>query len=136
VWGLVQCPWWADTGDVPFYSDEVILALFVLIAILLVLALAGWAVWLLISTAIVGLVIGGLGRLVIPGRQPIGLLATVVVGLVGSVLGTLIGHEIGLGRLVTVVLEVAIAAIGVAIVAGSRSRQVWRRNHHVLTRGW
>jgi uncharacterized membrane protein YeaQ/YmgE (transglycosylase-associated protein family) len=35
----------------------------------------------------VGLVAGALARLIVPGRDPMGLLATVLLGLAGSVVG-------------------------------------------------
>jgi uncharacterized membrane protein YeaQ/YmgE (transglycosylase-associated protein family) len=43
-------------------------------------------IWLIVS----GLVIGALARLLVPGRQPIGLLGTVVLGIAGSFVGGLI----------------------------------------------
>ncbi len=46
-------------------------------------------VWLL-----VGLVAGALARLVVPGRDPIGLWGTILLGLVGSVIGGLIGNAL------------------------------------------
>ena len=46
----------------------------------------------LIGLALSGLVIGALGRLLVPGRQPIGCLMTVLVGLGGSFLGGLVGN--------------------------------------------
>jgi uncharacterized membrane protein YeaQ/YmgE (transglycosylase-associated protein family) len=45
--------------------------------------------WLLI-----GLVAGLLARMVVPGRQPMGLLMTMVLGLVGSVVGGFISSLI------------------------------------------
>jgi uncharacterized membrane protein YeaQ/YmgE (transglycosylase-associated protein family) len=36
---------------------------------------------------IVGLIVGLLARLLVPGRDPIGLLGTLVIGVVGAVLG-------------------------------------------------
>jgi len=39
---------------------------------------------------IIGLVAGAIARLLIPGRQPMGLLMTMVLGLVGSIIGGLI----------------------------------------------
>jgi len=39
-------------------------------------------VWLLI-----GLVIGGLARLLVPGRQHIGLIMTILIGIVAALLG-------------------------------------------------
>jgi uncharacterized membrane protein YeaQ/YmgE (transglycosylase-associated protein family) len=43
---------------------------------------------------IIGLVAGGLARLLIPGRQPMGLLMTMILGLVGSVVGGFISTAI------------------------------------------
>lgn len=44
-------------------------------------------VWL-----IVGLIAGALARLLVPGRDPMGVLGTLVLGLVGSVIGGLVGN--------------------------------------------
>jgi uncharacterized membrane protein YeaQ/YmgE (transglycosylase-associated protein family) len=41
--------------------------------------------WLLI-----GLIAGALARLIMPGRDPMGLLATMVLGIVGSIIGGLV----------------------------------------------
>jgi uncharacterized membrane protein YeaQ/YmgE (transglycosylase-associated protein family) len=40
---------------------------------------------------VVGLVAGALARLLVPGRDPMGFLGTLVLGLVGSVIGGLVG---------------------------------------------
>lgn len=40
-----------------------------------------------IGWLIVGLIAGGLARLLVPGRQPMGLLMTMVLGLIGSIVG-------------------------------------------------
>ena len=50
----------------------------------------------LISLVVVGLVLGALGRLIVPGPNRIGLWATLAVGLGGAILGGLIGGLIGL----------------------------------------
>ena len=70
-----------------------------------------------ISLAVVGLVIGGLGRLIVPGPNPIGLLATMGVGLAGSVVGAIVGGLLGLG-VISIVFELAIAAGLVYLVSG------------------
>jgi uncharacterized membrane protein YeaQ/YmgE (transglycosylase-associated protein family) len=44
-----------------------------------------------IAWLIVGLVAGALARLLVPGRDPMGILGTLVLGLVGSLLGGLLG---------------------------------------------
>jgi uncharacterized membrane protein YeaQ/YmgE (transglycosylase-associated protein family) len=43
---------------------------------------------------IIGLIAGGLARLLIPGKQPMGLLMTMILGLLGSVVGGLISTAI------------------------------------------
>ena len=75
----------------------------------------------LISLVIVGFCIGGLGRLIVPGPNPIGFLATVGVGLAGSILGAIVGGLLGLG-VVSIVFELAIAAGLVYVVSGRSGR--------------
>ena len=48
----------------------------------------------LISLAVSGLIIGALGRLAIPGRQPMGCFMTILVGIGGSFLGGLVGQAL------------------------------------------
>ena len=68
----------------------------------------------------VGLVIGALGRLVVPGRQAIGCLMTVLLGVLGSVAGLAIAHAAGVHWWLLVLgCQVAVAAAGVAVAAGS-----------------
>jgi uncharacterized membrane protein YeaQ/YmgE (transglycosylase-associated protein family) len=50
-------------------------------------------VWL-----IIGLVAGAIARLLVPGRDPIGLLGTLLLGLVGSLIGGFLGNLIFEGR--------------------------------------
>ena len=46
----------------------------------------------LIGVAVSGLIIGALGRLLVPGRQPLGCLVTTLVGIGGSLLGGWVGE--------------------------------------------
>jgi uncharacterized membrane protein YeaQ/YmgE (transglycosylase-associated protein family) len=102
----------------------VILAVFVVLVILfVVLPLAGVALWWLISTAVVGLIVGALGRLIVPGSQRIGIFATIACGLIGSLVGGAIGHAIG-GWLVTILLEIGVAAVAVAVWEGVGHRRL------------
>jgi uncharacterized membrane protein YeaQ/YmgE (transglycosylase-associated protein family) len=94
----------------------------ILIAIVLALLLAGALVGLvfeLLWLVIAGLVIGALGRLVPPGRQQIGLLATALVGIAASVLGGILADIFGAGWLIQFLVAVALAAIGITIFASS-----------------
>lgn len=95
----------------------------VLVILFVVLPLLGMALWALVSTIVVGLVIGALGRLVVPGAQPIGFLPTVGSGLCGSIVGGFLGaHVIHTGHFATVLLEIGVAAAVVAVLAGGGRR--------------
>jgi uncharacterized membrane protein YeaQ/YmgE (transglycosylase-associated protein family) len=43
---------------------------------------------------IVGLIAGGLARLIMPGKDPMGLLATILLGIAGSILGGLVSRAL------------------------------------------
>jgi uncharacterized membrane protein YeaQ/YmgE (transglycosylase-associated protein family) len=43
---------------------------------------------------VIGLIAGALARLIMPGRDPMGILATILLGIVGSVIGGLISMAI------------------------------------------
>ena len=44
-----------------------------------------------ITVIFVGLIAGAIARLVVPGRQSMGILATIVLGIVGSFIGGFLG---------------------------------------------
>jgi len=75
----------------------------------------------IISLVIVGFVIGGLGRLVVPGPNPIGAGKTLGLGLIGALVGSLIGGLLGLG-VFSILFEVAISAGLVYLVSGRSPR--------------
>jgi uncharacterized membrane protein YeaQ/YmgE (transglycosylase-associated protein family) len=51
----------------------------------------------IIGFLIAGLIIGALARLLMPGRQKIGLLWTLLLGVAGSLIGGTIANAIGTG---------------------------------------
>jgi uncharacterized membrane protein YeaQ/YmgE (transglycosylase-associated protein family) len=81
-----------------------------------------------IFTAIViGLIVGALGRLVVPGKQNISIWLTMLIGVVAAFVGTLIAGLVGVADTggidwIELALQVALAAAGVALVAGARRR--------------
>jgi uncharacterized membrane protein YeaQ/YmgE (transglycosylase-associated protein family) len=75
----------------------------------------------IISLLIVGFIIGGLGRLVVPGPNPMGAGKTLALGLVGAFVGSLIGGLLGLGFF-SIIFEVAVAAGLVYLVSGHSPR--------------
>lgn len=49
---------------------------------------------LIVSIVIVGLIAGAIARLLVPGRQHISILMTIVLGIVGSFVGGFLGYLI------------------------------------------
>jgi len=54
-------------------------------------------IWFIIVLVVVGLIVGAIARLLVPGRDPMGLLGTAVLGIVGSFIGGFLGYIL-LGR--------------------------------------
>jgi uncharacterized membrane protein YeaQ/YmgE (transglycosylase-associated protein family) len=82
----------------------------------------------IISAIIIGAIIGALGRLVLPGRQSLPIWLTIVVGIVAAVLGSIIAGVLGVETTngvdwIEIFIQVLLAAIGVAIVAGTVGRR-------------
>jgi uncharacterized membrane protein YeaQ/YmgE (transglycosylase-associated protein family) len=50
----------------------------------------------LLWTILIGLVVGGLARFVIPGKEPYGCIFSIVLGIGGAVLFTYLGRFLGL----------------------------------------
>ena len=83
----------------------------------------------LLWLAFLGLVIGAMGRLVIPGRNPMATWMTAVVGIVGGVGGGAITQLIlGSGHsLVRLIMGIVFAALLVMAIAS------WQRTRDVAT---
>jgi uncharacterized membrane protein YeaQ/YmgE (transglycosylase-associated protein family) len=82
----------------------------------------------IISAIIVGLVIGALGRLVVPGRQNIPIWLTIVVGIIAAFIGTAIARAFGVAETsgidwIELLIQVVVAAVGVGLVAGIGGRR-------------
>ena len=72
-----------------------------------------------LSLVVGGLILGGLARLLVPGRQAMSVGMTIVVGIGGSVLGGLVGRVL-LGRPGGFFLGVACSALIVYLLARSK----------------
>jgi uncharacterized membrane protein YeaQ/YmgE (transglycosylase-associated protein family) len=82
----------------------------------------------LITAIIFGAAIGGLGRLVAPGRRQLSMLLTILVGIVAAVAGTGVAGLIGVADTpgidwTELALQIIFAAGGVSLLSGVRSRQ-------------
>jgi len=52
----------------------------------------------LIWTPMIGLIIGAVAKLFMPGKDPAGFIVTILLGIAGSFVGTFIGRAIGMYR--------------------------------------
>jgi uncharacterized membrane protein YeaQ/YmgE (transglycosylase-associated protein family) len=82
----------------------------------------------IISAIVVGLIIGALGRLVVPGKQHIPIWLTIVVGIVAALIGTAIARGAGWADTdgvdwIEIAIQVVLAAVGVWGVAGFYGRR-------------
>ncbi|GAB3813611.1 transglycosylase [Micromonospora zhanjiangensis] len=83
----------------------------------------------IITALIVGLIIGALGRLVVPGKQNIPIWLTMLIGVGAALLGTVIARAAGIATETAgvdwteLLIQVVLAAIGVALVAGVSGRR-------------
>ena len=75
----------------------------------------------MIGFIVAGLIIGALARLIKPGKQNLGLLATLLLGLAGSVIGGLVANLLGTGSIwelnvigFVVAVLAAVALVGLA----------------------
>jgi uncharacterized membrane protein YeaQ/YmgE (transglycosylase-associated protein family) len=64
----------------------------------------------LISLVITGLIVGALGRLAIPGPNPMSIGVTIAVGIGGAFIGGFVAFLIGAGIAIAFILEVLAAA--------------------------
>jgi uncharacterized membrane protein YeaQ/YmgE (transglycosylase-associated protein family) len=94
----------------------------ILLIVVLLLLVAGSLIGLAFSLlwlALTGLVIGALGRLVLPGRQDISLLATALVGIAASLVGGILANIFDVGWIIQFLVAVALAALGITLFASS-----------------
>ncbi|MDT5093223.1 MAG: hypothetical protein QOH60_2586 [Mycobacterium sp.] len=104
-----------------------------------------------LGAILIGLVVGVLGRLVVPGKQPLPIWLTILVGIVAAFIGTALAKTMGIpintpgidwGELL---VQVIVAALGVALVSamvgggyrrGTFGRGAFGRPRSRLSRRW
>ncbi len=83
----------------------------------------------IISAILIGVVVGVLGRLALPGKQRIGMLLTILVGIVSAFIGTALARALGIPTATNgvdwleLLVQVVVAALGVALVAALLGRR-------------
>ncbi|MEU6645020.1 GlsB/YeaQ/YmgE family stress response membrane protein [Saccharomonospora sp. NPDC046836] len=82
----------------------------------------------IISAIVVGLVLGALGRLVLPGKQDIPIWLTMLVGIAAAFVGSAIARALGYAETrgwdwLEFLTQLGIAALGVSLVTGMYMRR-------------
>jgi len=77
---------------------------------------------------VAGIIIGPLARLVLPGKQNISLIMTIVVGAVGAILGGFIAEAMDIAETdgidwVKLAIQVGVAAVAVLVYGGMSGRK-------------
>ena len=69
---------------------------------------------------LIGVIIGVVARLVVPGRNPMGAILTVLVGIAGAIVGGIVAAAFGGGKLVALIIAIVLAALAVVAMTGWR----------------
>ncbi|HEX2360930.1 MAG TPA: GlsB/YeaQ/YmgE family stress response membrane protein [Jiangellaceae bacterium] len=82
----------------------------------------------IIMAIVIGAIIGALARFVLPGRQNIGILLTIIIGIVAALLGTWLAQQVGVATTsgidwIEIVFQVGLAALAILLLAGVGSRR-------------
>ncbi|MGY2080019.1 GlsB/YeaQ/YmgE family stress response membrane protein [Modestobacter sp. SYSU DS0657] len=88
--------------------------------------------WNIIVLIVIGAIAGFIARAVIPGKQSMGILATIVLGIIGSLVGNLLGSlifhgefELGTSGVIGSIIG-AIVVLGIYVFATNKNRRVTR----------
>ncbi len=79
----------------------------------------------LLWEAIIGLIVGALAKFIMPGKDPGGILVTILIGIAGSLVATFIGSHLGLyqeGQSAGFIMSVVGAIVLLAIYKFVRSK--------------
>ena len=82
----------------------------------------------IISAIVIGAIVGILARLLLPGRQAISLLLTVVIGIAAALLGTWLAQQVGVATTngvdwIEILFQIGLAAVGIGLVTGTGRRR-------------
>ena len=83
----------------------------------------------IISAIVVGAIVGALARLIMPGRQSIGVIMTIVLGILGSLIGSWVTYQVGYSNanggwaFVPFLVGVVVAIVLIALYVGLTGRR-------------
>ena len=83
----------------------------------------------IIGAVVIGLIIGALARLVMPGKQSIGVIMTTVLGAAGSLIGTWLTYKLGYSnenggfKIIPFLVGIIVAVVLIAAYLGITGRR-------------
>jgi uncharacterized membrane protein YeaQ/YmgE (transglycosylase-associated protein family) len=83
----------------------------------------------IIAAIVIGAIIGGLARLILPGKQNIPIWLTIVVGIAAALIGTFLARALGISTdtdgidWLELLVQLVVAVIAVGAVVGIYSRR-------------
>ncbi|HZT18657.1 MAG TPA: GlsB/YeaQ/YmgE family stress response membrane protein [Dongiaceae bacterium] len=80
-----------------------------------------------LSWIVLGLIAGLVAKLIMPGRDPGGVVLTILIGIVGALAGGFISTRLGLGTVTGVNFRSVLIAIGGAVLLLAILRAMRRR---------
>jgi uncharacterized membrane protein YeaQ/YmgE (transglycosylase-associated protein family) len=71
----------------------------------------------IIAWIVLGLIAGAIGKFLMPGRDPGGIIVTILIGIVGAVIGGFIGTSLGMGDVTGVnVWSIVLSVVGAIVL--------------------
>ena len=70
----------------------------------------------ILAWIVMGLIVGVIAKLIMPGKDPGGFIVTILIGIAGAFLGGFIGSALGLGDITGINLGSILLATGGAII--------------------
>jgi len=83
----------------------------------------------ILSALVVGLIVGALARLIMPGKQSIGVIMTIILGALGSFVGTWLTYQFGYSnsnggfQIIPFLVGIIVAVVLIAIYVGVTGRR-------------
>jgi uncharacterized membrane protein YeaQ/YmgE (transglycosylase-associated protein family) len=83
----------------------------------------------ILTYILIGLVVGVLARLLVPGRTSMSMLATIVIGVIGAIIGGWIAGAVfeeteGVDWIASIIVAIVLVLL---VQSGSRRRTIWGR---------
>lgn len=88
----------------------------------------------ILTWLVIGLVVGLLARLAIPGKQKIGWIATIVIGIVAALIGGFVSYSLldidddGGIKWIPLIVSVVLGALGVSLYTRLAARSAAKRD--------